>query len=101
MAEKLELTLGEEKSVHLPPLSTGDWQYAVDGMTSAVEVRKLWAADPYPEDDEDEEKPRPTPDVVFMIRGVAPGTATVRFSPRGGGQGAAGVKEVDVSVRGR
>ena len=101
MAEKLELTLGEEKAVHLPPLASGDWEYAVEGMASAVEVRKLWAADPYPEDDEDEEKPQPTPDVVFMIRGIAPGSATVRFSPRGQGRASADGKEVEVSVRGR
>jgi hypothetical protein len=100
MAEKLELTLGEEKSVHLPPLASGDWEFTVEGMASAVEVRKLWAADPYPEDDEDEEKARPTPDVVFMIRGVAPGSATVRFSSRGKGP-TADLKEVEVSVRGR
>ncbi len=99
MAEKFELALGEEKSVHLPPLSSGDWEYAVEGMASAVEVRKLWAADPYPEDDEDEEKPRPTPDVVFMIRGMAPGSATVRFSPRGAGHASA--REVNVSVHSR
>ncbi|HEX2090518.1 MAG TPA: hypothetical protein VHI54_11425 [Actinomycetota bacterium] len=101
MAEKLELTLGEEKSVHLPPLAAGEWEYGVEGMASAVEVRKLWAADPYPEDDEDEEKPRPTPDVVFMIRGMAPGSARVRFSPRGEGRTAADAREVEVSVHGR
>ncbi len=100
MAEKLELTLGEEKSVHLPPLTSGGWEYAVEGMASAVEVRKLWAADPYPEDDEDEEKPQPTPDVVFMIRGMAPGSATVRFSRRGKVRATADAKEVEVSVHG-
>ena len=96
MTEKLELTLGEEQPVHLPPLASGEWGYEVDGMASAVEVRKLWAADPYPEDDEDEE-PRPTPDVVFMIRGIAPGTATVRFAA--GGRDAES-KTVTVAVRG-
>ena len=98
MAEKLELTLGEEKPVHLPPLPSGGWDYRVEGMASAVEVRKLWAADPYPEDDEDEE-PRSTPDVVFMIRGVAPGSAAVHFTARGGGP-AAESRAVDVAVRG-
>jgi hypothetical protein len=101
MAEKLELTLGEEKSVHLPPLSSGEWDFAVQGMASAVEVRKLWAADPYPEDDEEGEKPRPTPDVVFMIRGVAPGSATVRFSSRGRPQSGSEVTEFHISVRSR
>jgi hypothetical protein len=101
MADKLELTLGEEKSVHLSPLTSGDWEYAVEGMTTAVEVRKLWAADPYPEDDEDAEKPQPTPDVVFMIRGNAPGSARVRFSPRGEGRGTGDARDVEVYVRGR
>ncbi len=96
MADDFELALGEEKPVHLRPLPRGEWRYEVEGMASAVEVRKLWAADPYPEDDEDEEQPQPTPDVVFMIRGVAPGTATVRFTSGGGGE----TRTVQVAVRG-
>ncbi len=96
MGDAFDLALGEEKSVHLSPLAEGDWGYEVEGMASAVEVRKLWAADPYPEDDEDEEKPEPTPDVVFMIRGVAPGTATVRFISGQGGES----RTVRVAVRG-
>ncbi len=101
MAEEFELALGEEKSVHLSPLVSGDWEFGVKGMASAVEVRKLWAADPYPDDDDEDEKLRPTPDVVFMIRGVAPGSATVRFSPRGKRPAPADVKEVNVTVHGR
>jgi hypothetical protein len=101
MGKKLELTLGEENSVHLSPLASGEWEFAVEGMASAVDVRKLWAADPYPEDDEEDEKPRPTPDVVFMIRGVAPGSATVRFSRRGERKSGPEVTEYHVSVRSR
>ena len=97
MGEKLQLSLGEEKPVHLAPLLSGEWEYQVEGMASAVEVRKLWAAHPYPEDDEDE-GPRPTPDVVFMIRGVAPGSATVRFAAPGGD---AEGKAVTVAVKGK
>ena len=98
MADTVELTLGEERSTHLPPLSGGDWTYEIDGMESAVDVRKLWAADPYPEDDEDEDKAREVPDVVFMIRGVAPGSATIRFTPSG--SGGPEPHEVRVAVRG-
>jgi hypothetical protein len=80
--ERMELAMGEERSVHL---DRGQWTASVEGMSSAVDVRKLWAADPYPEDDEDD-KPasqRPPQDVVFMIRGRSPGSATVRFTPSG------------------
>ena len=91
--ETFELALGEERSVHLP--SGGDaWTYEIEGMTSAVEVRKLWAADPYPEDDEEDE-PKPPPDVVFMIRGAAPGSATVTFASGEGHES----RKVGVEVR--
>ena len=83
MSEAMELRLGEERSVHLPP-EGGEWTCDVQGMTSAVDVRMLWAADPYPEDGEDEEPAdRPPPDVVFMVRAVGPGQATLRFTPTG------------------
>jgi hypothetical protein len=87
--DRLELSLGEERAIHLPP---GDWRVGLGGMRSAVEVRKLWPAEPYPEDDEDEPADRPSPDVVFMVRGVNPGTATLRFT-------GAGVRDVEVTVR--
>lgn len=80
--DRVELRVGEERSFHLPPFA-GEWTVQVEGMASAIDVRKLWAADPYPEDDEDEERGRPPPDIVFMVRGVAPGEATLRFVPRG------------------
>lgn len=99
MAEKLELALGEEKAVHLPPLTGADWRYEVEGMSSAVDVRKLWAANPYPEDNEEEEEAPELPDVVFMIRGVAPGSATVRFSA-GGGETQGRTVQVAVTERG-
>ena len=87
--EKVGLRIGEERAIHLPP---GEWQVEVEGMRSAVEIRKLWAADPYPDDDEDEPAQRPPPDVVFMVRGVNPGAATLRFT-------GAGVRDVEVTVR--
>lgn len=96
MADTIQLKLGEEQSIHLPPLAGGDWQHTVEGMSSAIQVRKLWPADPYPEDDEDE-GPRETPDVVFMVRGVAPGSASIRFSA--GGKGG-GTRELRITVLG-
>lgn len=100
MGERLTLALGEERAVHLPPLSGGEWKFEVQGMTSAVDVRKLWPADPYPDDDEDDETVRPPPDVVFMVRGANPGSATIRFVPPGGSiQDAAESRQVEVTVR--
>lgn len=89
--DRLDLRIGEERAVHLPPAP--DWAVKVAGMSSAVQVRKLWAADPYPGDD-DEEAARPAPDTVFMVRAVAPGTATLHFSAGG----AARHEEHDVRV---
>ena len=102
MGDRLTLTLGEERAVHLPPHQPeGEWTFEVEGMSSAVDVRKLWPADPYPEGDEDEEAPRPPPDVVFMVRATSPGAATIRFVPRGHAlQGEAAGREVQVTVRG-
>ena len=98
MPDGLQLRVGQERPYHLPSLgdSGAGWDASVEGMTSAVEVRKLWKADPYPEDDRDDEEAdgdgRPSQDEVFMIRGTAPGTATVVF--RGGGE----VRRVEVGV---
>lgn len=101
MGDRLTLALGEERAVHLPPLPEGEWIFEIDGMTSAVDVRKLWPADPYPEDDEDEGEGRPPPDVVFMVRATSPGSATIRFVARGWSpQGQAATTEVQVTVRG-
>jgi hypothetical protein len=95
--DRVELKIGEERAFHLPPFA-GEWTARVDGMASAVDVRKLWAADPYPEDDEDDEADRPPPDTVFMVRATAPGTATVRFAPGGSGAGQQ-AREVEITVR--
>jgi hypothetical protein len=92
--ERIDLRVGEERAVHLPP---GDWTVRVEGMSSAVSARKLWPADPYPDDDEDDQAPRPPPDVVFMIRGTAPGTATLRFEPVGRSAGSA--HDIQLEVR--
>jgi hypothetical protein len=101
MTESMELHLGEERAVHLPSLRArgGSWTVEVGGMSSAVSVRKLWAADPYPEDDWNEEAERaarPEPDEVFMVRGANPGSATVRFVPSGGDEEP---RRVEVTVR--
>lgn len=93
--DRMELKLGEEQAVHLPP---GAWSVEVEGMTSAVSVRRLWPADPYPDDDEEEQGARPAPDVVFMIRGEAPGTANLRFSREGRDSGDP-TRDVRVEVR--
>jgi hypothetical protein len=101
MGDRLTLALGEERAVHLPPLPEGEWSFEIDGMTSAIGVRKLWPADPYPEDDEDEGEGRPPPDVVFMVRATSPGSATIRFAARGGSpRGPATTYEVEVTVPG-
>jgi hypothetical protein len=95
--ESMELRIGEERGIHLPAeiRSAGGWRVKIEGMESAVQVRKLWAAAPYPEDDNEEEAPPPS-DTVFMVRGVAPGSATLRFESPGAGQS---VREVRVTVR--
>lgn len=95
MPERMELRLGEERAVHLPA-EGAPWTWDVRGMASAVDVRKLWAADPYPDDDEGEDDLDHAPsDVVFTVRAVAPGEATVRFAPAAGPGG----REVTVEVR--
>jgi hypothetical protein len=100
--DALELRVGEERAVHLPPLRSGDWSYdVVSGMSSAVQVRKLWAADPYPDDrdDDGDEEEKPPQDVVFMVRGTAPGDATVRLTPSSGtAADGSSVQPRDVSV---
>jgi hypothetical protein len=93
--ERLDLRIGEERAVHLPP--PPDWAVRVEGMSSVVQVRKLWAANPYPEDDDDDEAARPPPDTVFMVRGVAPGTVALHFSVSGAGRGED--RDVRVTVR--
>src|SRR4029079_10458877 len=84
MAEDLQLKVGEERAVHVPSLrEQGGWRHLVSGMASAVSVRKLWEAAPYPEDDQDDDGPAPGPPPTraLTIRGTAPGGATVRIVP--------------------
>lgn len=98
MADELKLRVGEERGVHLPA-GGGAWRYSVEGMTSAIDIRKLWAADPWrDEDDEDraDQEPPPPPDVVFMVRGKAPGAARIAFEPER--TGAAERRDVAVAV---
>ena len=84
MPDSLHLRIGEERPVRLPALTGGGtWSCDVSGMSSAVEVRKLWAADPYPEDDDEEEEQGESPEVVFMVRAAAPGDADLRFTAPG------------------
>jgi hypothetical protein len=91
----MELRVGEERAVHLP--SGGAWHAEIERMASAVSVRKLWKADPYPDDDWDDEATPKTPvDEVFVVKGTGPGSATVRFVPEAGGDLA---REVSVTVR--
>jgi hypothetical protein len=94
--DRIALKVGEERAVHLPP---GRWTVRIAGMVSAVSVTKLWPADPYPEDDEDDEDQaqKPPPDVVLIVRGMAPGTATLRFGSEGTA-GAEASREVGVEV---
>jgi hypothetical protein len=95
-ADRMELRVGEERAVHLP--SGGVWHAEIEGMASAVSVRKLWKADPYPDDDwggDGAAKSAPV-DEVFMVRATGPGSATVRFVAEAGGDL---VREVSVTVR--
>ncbi len=98
MSDTLQLSLGQERAIHLPPIPDGDWDHAVEGMASSVDVRKLWRSAPYPEDDE-EEAPREAQDVVFMVRAMSPGSATIRFKSQG--STTSETREVEVTVRGR
>lgn len=92
--DQLELSIGEERAVHLAPNLS--WTVRIGGMTSAVQVRKLWAADPYPEDDEEDPSPQAASDTVFMVRAQAPGTATLHFSA---GDASREDRDVQVTVR--
>lgn len=85
MGEPMELKVGEEKPVQLPPAPEGsDWSHDVGGMASAVSVQRMWSSDPYPEDYDEDTPGRPRR-MVFMIRGTNPGRAVVRFTLEGGG----------------
>jgi hypothetical protein len=77
--ESIVLRVGEERAVGLAPHGgPADWTSTVEGMASAVDVRKMWTSRPYQEDEEDPSEIPPRR-LVFMIRAVAPGEATVVF----------------------
>jgi hypothetical protein len=78
--ESIVLRIGEEHAVRLAPHgSASDWSFRIEGMTSAVNVQKMWTSRPYEEDEEDP-GPAPARAMVFIIRAAAAGEATVRFS---------------------
>jgi hypothetical protein len=78
--ESIVLRVGQEHAVRLTPHGgAADWTFDIDGMDSAVDVRKMWTSRPYEEDEEDPASPPPPRAMVFMIRAAAAGEATVRF----------------------
>jgi hypothetical protein len=82
--ESIVLRVGQEHAVQLVPhAGATDWSHAVGGMTSAVDVRKMWTSRPYEEDEEDSSVVPPRR-MVFIIRAAAPGEATVVFRAAGG-----------------
>jgi len=92
--ESIVLRVGQEHPVRLTPLAGAeDWSFSVDGMTSAVDVRKMWTSRPYEEDEDDPASAPPPRAMVFIIRAVAPGEASVRFRAAQGD-----VHEVEVRV---
>ena len=98
MSETWTMRLGEERPVKLPVLAPpAGWRADVSGMQSAVRVQRMWASDPYPDDDQDEDgSSSEQPSMVFMIRGAAPGEAVVRFVASGGSS--ADPREIRISV---
>jgi len=77
--ESIILRVGQEHAVRLPPNGgAADWSVSVAGMASAVDVRKMWTSRPYEEDEEDAQAAPPR-FMVFVIRGVAAGDASVHF----------------------
>jgi hypothetical protein len=78
--ESIVLRVGQEHPVRLTPLAGAeDWSFSVDGMTSAVDIRKMWTSRPYEEDEDDPSSTPPPRFMVFIIRAVAAGEAIVRF----------------------
>jgi hypothetical protein len=77
--ETVTLHVGEEHAVRLAPRGgSADWAFDVSGMSSAVEVRRMWVSRPY-EEDEDDPVDVPPRAMVFIIRAVAAGDALVHF----------------------
>lgn len=78
--ESIALRVGQEHAVRLMPHGgAADWGFDINGMASAVDIRKMWTSRPYEEDEEDRESAAPPRVMVFIIRAVAPGEASVRF----------------------
>ena len=78
--ESIVLRVGQEHAVKLPPRGgSTDWTFRVQGMTSAVDVRKMWTSRPYEEDEDDPAGPVPPRAMVFVVRAAAAGEATVDF----------------------
>jgi|SRR5947209_10480283 len=78
--ESVVLRVGQEHAVRLEPHGgAADWSFDVSGMTSSVDVRKMWTSRPYEVDEEDPASVPPPSAMVFIIRATAPGEATVRF----------------------
>src|SRR6266511_5972462 len=78
--ESIVLRVGQEHPVRLTPHEgAADWSFDIDGMTSAVDVRKMWTSRPYEENEKDRDEAAPPRFMVFIIRAVAAGQATVRF----------------------
>ena len=78
--ESIVLRVGQEHAVRLTPHGgAADWSFDIDGMASAVEVRKMWTSRPYEEDEVDPARPAPPRAMVFIIRAVAAGDSMVRF----------------------
>ena len=78
--ESIALRVGQEHAVRLAPHDgASDWNFDVDGMASAVDVRKMWTSRPYEEDEDDPASALPPRFMVFIIRAAAAGEATVRF----------------------
>jgi hypothetical protein len=78
--ESIVLRRGQDHAVRLRPHEgAAAWTFDIDGMTSAVDVRKMWTSRPYEEDEEDRALGAPPRVMVFIIRAVAAGEATVHF----------------------
>lgn len=78
--ESIVLRVGQEHALRLAPHDgAADWRFDVEGMASAVEVRKMWTSRPYEEDEEDRVGAAPPRAMVFIIRALAAGEAIVHL----------------------
>lgn len=77
--ETVSLRVGQDHAVKLPPRGgSADWSFNVSGVTSSVDVQRMWVSRPYEEDEEDPATAPPR-EMVFIIRGTAAGDAVVHF----------------------